>query len=223
MVMFKKSKNLSIKAQQLFKTPSPAIVFYKDCEGHYLGSNEQFASLFKLSPQTLCGATDFDLPILKEDSDFHRKKDLEVQKSQIPLFFYETCTLVLNKQIEVQTFKMPFYNDNGEVAGIYGLSTPLNTITFKDIASYAEEAGVEKKYLSFMQKQTGGYFLSPRELECLYFVVKGLTAKQIAKHMNLSFRTIEFYRDKIKLKLNCDSRQCLIQKALSLDAIKSLL
>src|SRR3990167_9078044 len=177
MVMFKKSKNLSIKAQQLFKTPSPAIVFYKDCEGHYLGSNEQFASLFKLSPQTLCGATDFDLPILKEDSDFHIKKDLEVQKSQIPLFFYETCTLVLNKQIEVQTFKMPFYNDNGEVAGIYGLSTPLNTITFKEIA----------------------------------------------KHMNLSFRTIEFYRDKIKLKLNCDSRQCLIQKALSLDAIKSLL
>ncbi len=54
--------------------------------------------------------------------------------------------------------------------------------------------------------------LSKRESECAYYLTRGMTMKLIAKTMDLSPRTVEFYIENIKDKLSCNSRSELIAK-----------
>jgi PAS domain S-box-containing protein len=51
-----------------------------------------------------------------------------------------------------------------------------------------------------------------RESECVYYMVRGMTAKQIGRKTNLSYRTVEFYLNNAKLKLGCRTKQALISK-----------
>lgn len=55
-----------------------------------------------------------------------------------------------------------------------------------------------------------------RELSCIKLLLKGFTAKMIAKNFALSPRTIEQYLEKIKVKLHCHSREQLIYKLLEI-------
>lgn len=70
-------------------------------------------------------------------------------------------------------------------------------------------------------KQNNNNFgLSKQQIECLHYLAKGMTAKQTAKCMGLSYRTVEFYIENIKAKLNCTARIDLIQKAFQIEAIQ---
>lgn len=57
-----------------------------------------------------------------------------------------------------------------------------------------------------------GFKLSKRESECLYYLLKGSSAKQIALKLNLSYRTIETYVSHLKDKFNCRTRIELVCK-----------
>lgn len=65
--------------------------------------------------------------------------------------------------------------------------------------------------------------LSKRQIECLYYLVKGMTAKETARIIGISHRTVECYLDNIKTKLNCSSRVELIEKALRVKIIREKL
>ena len=54
--------------------------------------------------------------------------------------------------------------------------------------------------------------VSKRESHCLYYLMRGMTGKQIAKTLKLSPRTVEFYLENAKLKLKCQNRHELINK-----------
>jgi DNA-binding CsgD family transcriptional regulator len=58
--------------------------------------------------------------------------------------------------------------------------------------------------------------LSRREIDCLYYLTKGMTIKEIARNISLSPRTVEHYLESAKLKLNCRTRAELINKSLLL-------
>lgn len=55
--------------------------------------------------------------------------------------------------------------------------------------------------------------LSKREKECLHALALSRTAKDTAMQLNLSHRTIQFYLENIKNKLNCNSKQELFLTA----------
>lgn len=48
-------------------------------------------------------------------------------------------------------------------------------------------------------------FMSQREVVTLYYLAKGMNAKEIGSILNVSSRTIEAYLDKIKVKLGAYS------------------
>ncbi|MHB1947838.1 MAG: LuxR family transcriptional regulator [Gammaproteobacteria bacterium] len=48
--------------------------------------------------------------------------------------------------------------------------------------------------------------LSNREKSCLYGILAGQTAKQIAGELNLTFRTVEYYIENLKKKMGCRRR-----------------
>lgn len=54
--------------------------------------------------------------------------------------------------------------------------------------------------------------LSPKEYECLHFLLNGYTAKMSAKQLDISPRTVETHIQNIKLKLKCRTRNELIIK-----------
>lgn len=51
-----------------------------------------------------------------------------------------------------------------------------------------------------------------REKECIQYLLYGMTAKEIAKELKLSPRTVETYLENIKTKIDCFSKTQLIQK-----------
>jgi DNA-binding CsgD family transcriptional regulator len=57
--------------------------------------------------------------------------------------------------------------------------------------------------------------LAPREVECLLYLLRGHTAKQTARQLQLSYRTVEFYIANVKDKLHCRTRSKLIEKMLT--------
>lgn len=55
-----------------------------------------------------------------------------------------------------------------------------------------------------MQQNKGG--VSPREREVLQLIANGLSDKEIARELGISYGTVRDYVDKIKLKLNVANR-----------------
>lgn len=56
--------------------------------------------------------------------------------------------------------------------------------------------------------------LPKRQAEVLHYLIRGKSAKLIAKEMNISFRTIQHYTEILKTKFNCKTKIELIDSAL---------
>jgi len=56
--------------------------------------------------------------------------------------------------------------------------------------------------------------LTSKELEALFYVIRGKSAKFIADAMNISIRTAEFHIDNIKVKFTCRTKSELVSAAI---------
>lgn len=63
--------------------------------------------------------------------------------------------------------------------------------------------------------KNGESAFSSRELECLFYLIRGKSAKIIGKILNISPRTVEQYVENIKIKLDCQSRCDIIEAAIN--------
>ena len=59
--------------------------------------------------------------------------------------------------------------------------------------------------------------LSLRETECAGYLLKGLSAKEIARAIGLSHRTVEGHLNNLKRKLDCHKTSLLVVKLLELN------
>ena len=88
----------------------------------------------------------------------------------------------------------------------------------KDLIAYIGEGDftqsddkVERRYY-LVRGLNRDQYLTSREAQCLVLSLKGLTAKVIAKNMNLSPRTVESYFEKLRHKFDCHRLQELVFK-----------
>lgn len=65
----------------------------------------------------------------------------------------------------------------------------------------------------FLSKLITSPELSNREHECIYWLCRGNTAKQIGEKLDLSRRTVEFYLENVKNKWDCWTKEDLIERA----------
>ena len=63
-----------------------------------------------------------------------------------------------------------------------------------------------------LTQQYPGMTIADREMECLFYTAGGRTAKEIAKQLALSPRTVEHYLENLKTKFNCSSKTDLRNK-----------
>lgn len=58
--------------------------------------------------------------------------------------------------------------------------------------------------------------ITRRELECLSYIMQGMTSKSIARNLGVSYRTVESHIERLKIKTKTASKTSLIQKMMSL-------
>lgn len=200
--------NLDIKPLQHFRY----FLFLKDLKGKYLNCNHNLAieSGFHHKNDVL-GLTDFDFPYIAEDEAlFFRKKDQEAIKKESLISCIEPITLPNDRKYFAFTQKYPLRPHKKTIGSIgFSLLMEKNDNTILPSEVYQEEP--EDKPLT------------ERQLDCLFYLVKGMTYKQVAEKLALSPRTVESYLYIIKEKLNCEDRASLVAKALILPIIRKKL
>lgn len=112
------------------------------------------------------------------------------------------------------SIKIPCYDEKSRIISIFGLSIDLQANNLAQFLKIILSLGI-----SFHQKSIPGTFLqnvylTQREEHIVRHLVRGKTAKEIARVMNLSPRTVEFYLINIKNKMGVVNKSDLIERCM---------
>ncbi|HBI94132.1 MAG TPA: hypothetical protein DDY58_17865, partial [Terrisporobacter glycolicus] len=109
---YKAKHHLTIK----FIDTIPFSMWLKDLEGKYVFVNKEFELEAGLKREDIINKTDYDILSKKEADMYKEDDDIVIQTRQSVHRYYnlgEKC---------VKTTKNPFFNDEGELLGITGIS-----------------------------------------------------------------------------------------------------
>lgn len=200
------------------KYESPKIflsVKDKDLKFTYCNENVLQSLGFSSSKQII-GKTDYDL-FTNNIADDYRSGDQYVLKGGLFLNVREIHPYG-NEIIHILTTKIPLKKKSSSLAGIV-ISYIDITELMQDWPSNNMQYDHESKlYKIQVGKKTE--FFTQREYLILKNILKGFTAKRIAKQLSLSPRTVEDYINKIKYKLNCSSKNNIIEEAMRLGILQ---
>ncbi len=193
-------------------TNLPYSSYIKDNKGIYQQCNSSQLKLYGMKKvNDLLGLTDFDLCFKQHEASKLRQNDNQTLISKTKCLFIEEGTCIDGKIVQGISIKIPYLSASKKIIGITGVSfimEPQKDIFIDSIA---------------FEKNKKNALLTRIQADCLYYLTKGMTYKQIGETMGLSWRTVSHYIDAIKFKLHCEKKSDLIQKALALDFIKNRL
>lgn len=93
--------------------------------------------------------------------------------------------------------------------------------SFCNNEKYELESFLKKEFLKETRVKTlrltgdlEGELLTNKQLSCIINLMEGKTAKEIAKTLGISYRTVEGHITKLKIKFNCHTKNDLISKLL---------
>ena len=99
--------------------------------------------------------------------------------------------------LQFLSIKFPCYDATYQLQGTLGISIVLGEHPLADAITKLTGLGLLPKDTSSQHQaiklNLGNVLLTSREQECLEFTVKGFTAKDIAKKLSISPRTVEEY------------------------------
>lgn len=102
----------------------PDMIFFKNIEGVYLGSNPHFSSFVGKSQSEIVGKTDYDL-FEKAIADSFRQYDREMLIQKLPRHNEEWVTYADGKKVLLDTLKTPYWAGDGSLIGILGISRDI--------------------------------------------------------------------------------------------------
>ncbi len=105
----------------------PHLVFWKNRQSIYLGCNNSFAKVVKLSsPKNIIGKTDYDLGWKRKESDFYLQFDKKVMDGDKPILNIEKSKVKTDGTVtNFLTSNVPLRDVNGNVFGILGIYTDI--------------------------------------------------------------------------------------------------
>jgi DNA-binding CsgD family transcriptional regulator len=195
----------------------PYSVYLLDMHGATVKINEIGANIcgFK-TPDQAIGKTIFDVSSGLSAKDLLHNCESVLQQESVKLFD-EFNTRFDGRLLHFLSIKYPCYDVAHQLQGTLGVSIVIGEHSLAEAITHLTQLGLLPENTPPNQAislKLGSVSLTPREQECLEHTVKGYTAKQIAKKLAISPRTVEEYINQIKLKLDVGSKQELIQKVL---------
>ncbi|HWQ97911.1 MAG TPA: HD domain-containing phosphohydrolase [Clostridia bacterium] len=102
----------------------PDHIFYKDQNGVYLGCNRAFEQASGLTRAHLIGKNDYEI-YDQDTAELFVSKDAQVLRQQQDIRTEETVLFPDGRAVITETLKTPFFNDEGELAGLIGISRDI--------------------------------------------------------------------------------------------------
>lgn len=102
----------------------PDLIFYKDPEGVYLGCNKAFETFAGKKEQELTGLTDLDL-FSREVAEFFRDMDRQMMSMRSSRRNEEWVIYPDGRRVLLDTLKTPFYDAEGKILGLIGISRDI--------------------------------------------------------------------------------------------------
>lgn len=196
--------------------PVRAHIFWKDKYGRYLGGNDLLLEkLGFASHKDLLGKIDYDLPVM-EAGQFVEEDQLVMQR-RVPIQFVTRATFPTST-IDFLNIKTPMFDKHNQVIGIFGFASYM--IEHDKLHTELLSTVFPKNtiFSSLFDNQTKDNFikfpLTKRERICLYYLIRGKTAREVAAIMFISKRTVEKHIANMKDKLHCKTISELICKTI---------
>jgi len=196
-----------------FLDNTPVHLFWKNENGAYLGCSEKLAqSLGFNGSKDILGCTDFDLCWAASAPNF-RLNDKQVIHHAKPKIAIETGKLTNGEVGRALSYKWPLCLRSKKVVGTICIAMEFES---DDVfSSFIAEQALNHSHINCpTMDEITSHGLSKRQAECVYYLTKGMSIKQIANILNLSPRTVGHYLEAVKDKLGCYSRAQLISKIL---------
>ncbi|MFI5406378.1 MAG: LuxR C-terminal-related transcriptional regulator [Nitrososphaerales archaeon] len=199
----------------------PGFFNINDMESRVIYSNNRTAKIFGFpSEESLIGITAFDLrcPAVECAAAFVQQDSI-VRKTGKALTLLDIHGYTDGTKIFL-TKKTP-YIVNEKISGSICYATEINTHSLSQICAALIQS--DKKYFTHRNNNERSYIigmnpnekqLSERETECVFYLLRGMTSKQIGNAIGLSRRTVEAYIENIKIKLNCNKRSEIVEYGL---------
>jgi DNA-binding CsgD family transcriptional regulator len=156
-----------------------------------------------------------------ECADEFIAQDQMVIKSGKELTILDIHIYADNKSRILLTKKTP-YKEERKINGIICHCTEIYSIGLSKICSILIKS--DNKYHNNNSSKERSYIvgafpkedrLSPRELDCLFYLLRGKTMKETGKSLEISARTVETYIEQARMKLGCNNKSALIDRGLA--------
>jgi DNA-binding CsgD family transcriptional regulator len=219
-----KDKSISRVINENFIRQATGSLLVMDINSKFLTASETALKWTGFKSYTaLEGASYCDMPCkIAEEHDVYVAQNMSLLACDCPLsilgyFCYanDDWKVIFGKKYLVK-------NQNGQILALvshFNDITNYNLINLNkilDITINRYSVKVSRRQVSYvLDDNYSEVSLSKRQSECMFFLLRGKTAKDIAKILNLSPRTIEDHIDQIKLKLNCTTKSELLEKAIA--------
>lgn len=141
----------------------PGLFFFKDTENRFISVNKFMADAHQMTKKQLEGTSVFDL-YSREMARAYFEDDLEVIRSRKPKLNIDEKWETEYGTRWLNTNKMPYLNENGEVVGVIGLS--LDVTERKKAEAALRES--EEKYRSLVESTEDSIYLVDRNCAYLF-------------------------------------------------------
>ncbi len=156
-----------------------------------------------------------------EHADLFMWQDDLVKKNNKSLYFIGCYCYSDNNWRVIFGKKYPLKDENENFLGIVSQFDDITSFRMVEINRFlmshknkSVTNAAKDQYCYILDDYLNPNLLSTRELECLFFMLRGKAIKTIAKILALSPRTVESYVEQIKSKLFCHNKEEMIEKAI---------
>ncbi len=170
----------------------PAMIFYKDQENRMIRVNKAFTEAMGLDKNQIEGKTCFEL--WPEQAEHYWCDDKEVMEFGQPKIGIIEPLVTTKGKIWVQTDKIPYRNEKGEIAGVVGFAID---ITDRKEAQEALETS-EEEYRTLVNNVNIGIYRNTPDLEGCFLKVNPAMAKMFGYDSAEEFMKVkvsELYED----------------------------
>lgn len=203
----------------------------KDLNSNFIYANQHYADIIGFKDKgDVIGRTDFDMPCDTTNcAQMFREQDNQVIVKLETMRILDIHPFAGGEWKAYIFSKSPLYDIDQRASGTIFSGqdvTNASTLELGALLSKMKVEGVTNDLIGQDSYLVGNKFgniqLTNREAEVLFFILRGKTAKIIARTLGLSPRTIEKYSDNLKYKFNAVNLHELIDKAISMGYLNTI-